>query len=121
MIRGRTRVLRTDSGPEFIGEALAVLGPKRHRVEIRLIQPGKPMQNGYVERFKRRYRAEVLNCYVFETLGEVRQMTAEWITHYNEQSTHDSPGNFSLRDYLIANSTQLLYFKVVLINERITL
>ena len=44
-------------------------------IEIR----GKPMQNGYVERFNRTYRTEVLNCYVFETLGEVRRMTEEWL------------------------------------------
>ncbi len=103
-IRGKPRVLRTDNGPEFIGEALAAWA-KRHGVELRFIQPGKPMQNGYVERFNRSYRTEVLNCYVFETLGEVRQMTAEWITRYNEQRTHESLGNLSPRDYLMANST----------------
>jgi putative transposase len=103
-IRGKPRVLRTDNGPEFIGDALAAWA-KRHGVELRFIQPGKPMQNGYVERFNRTYRDEVLNCYVFETLGEVRQMTAEWITRYNELRTHESLGNLSPRDYLMANST----------------
>jgi hypothetical protein len=52
-------------GPEFIGEALAAWA-KRHEVELRFIQPGKSMQNGYIERFNRSYRTEVLNCYVFE-------------------------------------------------------
>jgi putative transposase len=98
------QVLRTDNGPEFIGEALATWA-KRHGVELRFIQPGKPMQNCYIERFNRSYRTEVLNCYVFETLGEVRQMTAEWITRYNELRTHESLGNLSPRDYLMANST----------------
>jgi putative transposase len=103
-IRGRPQVLRTDNGPEFVGEALAAWA-KRHDVELRFIQPGKPMQNGYIERFNRSYRTEVLNCYVFETLGEVRQMTDEWITRYNQLRTHESLGNLSPRDYLMANST----------------
>lgn len=42
------------------------------------------MQNGLIERFNRTYREEVLNCYVLETLGEVRHMTADWVTRYNE-------------------------------------
>lgn len=62
------------------------------------------MQNGYVERFNRTYREEVLNCYVFETLGEVRRMTSEWLTRYNELRTHESLGNLSPRDYLMAHS-----------------
>jgi transposase InsO family protein len=52
-------------------------------------------QNGYVERFNRTYREEVLKCYVFETLGEVRRMTAEWLVRYNEHRRHESLGNLS--------------------------
>ena len=55
-------------------------GLRRHGVKLRFIQPGRPMQNGFIERFNRTYRQEVLNCYVFETLGEVRRMTADWIS-----------------------------------------
>jgi putative transposase len=102
-IRGRPQVLRSDNGPEFISEALARWA-RRHGVELRFIQPGKPMQNGYVERFNRTYREEVLNCYVFETLGEVRRMTVEWLTRYNEQRPHESLGNLSPRQYLMAKS-----------------
>ena len=102
-IRGRPQVLRSDNGPEFLSEALARWA-HRHGVELRFIQPGKPMQNGYVERFNRTYREEVLNCYVFETLGEVRRMTAEWLIRYNEQRPHESLGNLSPRQYLMAKS-----------------
>ncbi len=51
-IRGKPRVLWTDNGPEFIGAALGTWA-KRHGVDLRLIQPGRPMQNGYIERFNR--------------------------------------------------------------------
>ena len=103
-IRGRPHVLRSDNGPEFISEALARWA-HRHGVELRFIQPGKPMQNGYLERFNRTYREEVLNCYVFETLGEVRRMTEEWLVRYNEQRPHESLGNLAPRQYLMAQST----------------
>ncbi len=101
-LRGRPAALRVDNGPEFISDELGKWA-RRHGVERRFIQPGRPMQNGYVERLNRTYRQEVLNCYVFETLGEVRQMTAEWITRYNEIRPHESLGNLSPRQYFSAH------------------
>jgi putative transposase len=62
------------------------------------------MQNGLIERFNRTYREEVLDCYVFETLGEVRRMTADWITRYNEIRPHESLGDMAPRPYLVAKS-----------------
>jgi putative transposase len=102
-LRGAPAVLRVDNGPEFMSDQLQKWA-RRHGVELRFIQPGRPMQNGFVERFNRTYRQEVLDCYVFETLAEVRQMTAERITRYNEIRTHESLGNLSPRQYLMANS-----------------
>lgn len=104
-IRGRPRRLRSDNGPEFVSEALERWA-RRHCVELAFIQPGRPMQNGIVERFNRTYREEVLDCYVFETLGEVRRMTADWIVRYNEQRPHEALGNLSPRQYLMAKSAQ---------------
>jgi len=92
-------------GPELISDTLAKWA-NRHRVELLFIQPGKPMQNGYIERFNRTYRTEVLNAYVFETLGEVRRMTADWLIGYNERRPHESLGDLSPRQYLMAISTQ---------------
>jgi putative transposase len=103
-IRGKPRALRMDNGPEFISATLAKWAA-RHAVTLQFIQPGKPMQNGYVERFNRTYREEVLNSYVFETLGEVRRMTAEWLVRYNELRPHESLGNLAPRQYLMAQST----------------
>jgi putative transposase len=62
------------------------------------------MQNGLIERFNRTYREEVLDCYVFETLNEVRRMTSEWITRYNELRPHEALGDLPPRQYLIAQS-----------------
>jgi putative transposase len=90
-------------GSELISEELAKWA-RRHGVDRLFIQPGRPMQNGLIERFNRSYRQEVLNCYVFETLGEVRRMTAEWVSRYNEQRPHEALGDLPPRQYLMAQS-----------------
>ena len=62
------------------------------------------MQNGYTERSNRTYREEVLNCQVFETFGELLRMTLEWMPRYNEVRPHESLGDLSPRQYLMAKS-----------------
>jgi putative transposase len=102
-IRGKPAKLRLDNGPELISEELAKWANK-HGIHLLFVQPGRPMQNGFIERFNRTYREEVLNCYVFETLGEVRRMTEEWQRRYNEERRHESLGDLSPRQYLMAKS-----------------
>lgn len=100
---GKPAGLRLDYGPELISDELEKWA-KRHGIERLFIQPDRPMQNGLVERFNRTSCEEVLNCYVFETLAEVRRMTQEWITRYNEVRPHESLGNLPPRRYLMAQS-----------------
>jgi putative transposase len=102
-LRGKPVALRLDNGPELISEELRRWA-RRHGIEQRFIQPGKPMQNGLIERFNRTYRQEVLNCYIFETLSEVRRMTADWMARYNTQRPHEALGNLSPQHYLMAQS-----------------
>jgi putative transposase len=83
---------------------LSIRRARRHGIERRFIPPGKPMQNGLIERFNRTYREQVLDCYVFETLGEARRMTADWIIRYNKVRTHESLGDVAPRQYLMAQS-----------------
>ena len=61
-------------------------------VTLKYIQPGKPNQNAYIERFNRTYRNEVLNAYVFESLSQVQEITRRWIKSYNEERPHSSLG-----------------------------
>jgi len=84
-------MIRVDNGPEFLAQNLLEWG-KANRVLIYHIQPGRPTQNAFIERFNRTYRNEVLNLYLFRSLGEVREITAKWMTIYNEQRPHASLG-----------------------------
>jgi putative transposase len=59
-------------------------GVRTERIELRYIQPGKPAQNGFIQRFNRTYRTEVLSAYVFDSLNQVREISAEWLLTYNE-------------------------------------
>jgi putative transposase len=61
-------------------------------IAIHYIQPGKPDENAYIERFNRSYRTEVLDAYLFESISEVRHLTEEWLKTYNRDRPHESPG-----------------------------
>jgi len=92
--RGYPDKMRMDNGPEFIATSLADWA-QQHGVLLDFIQPGRPMQNGFIERFNRSYREGVLDMYVFKTLDEVRERTEIWMTDYNEQLPHDSLGDLT--------------------------
>jgi putative transposase len=89
--RGLPEKLRMDNGPELISVTLADWA-EANSVELEFIQPGKPTQNSYVERFNKTYRNEILDFYLFSTLTEVKEITRTWIREYNEERPHDSLG-----------------------------
>ena len=74
--------IRVDNGPEFTSKVF-INWCNKNEISIKYIQPGKPMQNGYIERFNRLYREAVLDAYLFFDLYQVKQLTAEWIEEYN--------------------------------------
>ena len=90
-VYGRPAALRIDNGPELTAEAF-VDWCRQKAIELRYIQPGKPDQNAYIERFNRSYREEVLSAYVFESIEQVQLLTDEWLRTYNEERPHDSLG-----------------------------
>ena len=102
--RGTPQRLRLDNGPELISLLLRQWA-ERNGVTLVHIQPGKPTQNAYIERFNRSLRTEVLDRYVFTSLGEVRRMTEDWRHRYNHHRPHRSLGGLSPIRYAMAQSS----------------
>lgn len=88
---GLPQTLRTDNGPEFLGETF-VQWAQDHGMAIQYIQPGKPNQNAYIERFNRTFREEILDPYLFLRVDDLRQAAYWWMIEYNERRPHDSLG-----------------------------
>ena len=87
--RGRPQALRMDNGPELLAERVVTWCQDR-QITLRYIQPGKPNQNAFIERFNRTYRHEVLDAYLFESLDQVPEISAQWLREYNEERPHDT-------------------------------
>jgi putative transposase len=90
-VLGRPAAFRVDNGPELTAETF-VEWCAGQGIAIHYIQPGKPDQNAYIERFNRSYRTEVLDAYLFESVSEVRGLTDAWLVTYNHERPHDSLG-----------------------------
>jgi putative transposase len=87
--RGLPEAIVLDNGPEFRGRALAAWSAERG-VRLEFIQPGKPVQNAYVESFNGRLRDECLNANWFTSLSDARRKIETWRQDYNQQRPHSS-------------------------------
>src|SRR5579859_1487995 len=87
--RGLPEAIVLDNGPEFRSRALIAWSEER-RVRLEYIQPGKPVQNAYVESFNGRLRDECLNANWFTSLKDARQKIESWREDYNQQRPHSS-------------------------------
>ncbi len=89
--RGAPDAIRCDNGPEFTSRHF-LAWCEEHKIRIIHIQPGRPMQNGYVESFNGRFRDECLNANWFATMADARQKIEAWRQDYNEERPHSSLG-----------------------------
>ncbi|MDP4213284.1 MAG: integrase core domain-containing protein, partial [Bacteroidota bacterium] len=87
--RGLPSRIRVDNGPEFTSFEFTEWCSSTN-IEITFIQPGRPMQNAFIERFNKTYRGDILDAYLFENLEEVRILTDEWMFSYNNEIPHGS-------------------------------
>ena len=96
--RGTPAVIRTDNGPEFVGKAMLNWAHRRG-IALRLIEPGKPNQNAYVESFNGRLRDECLNEHWFTSLAHARAVIETWRLEYNEERPKKSLGGLTPTQY----------------------
>lgn len=87
--RGLPKQIRVDNGPELISVNLLNYC-EDNQILLCHIQPGKPQQNGFIERFNGSFRREFLNAYLFESLSKVRELAWFWLQDYNHNRTHES-------------------------------
>lgn len=98
--RGCPANIRCDNGPEFISHKLQEwCDDETRKITLQFIQPGRPMQNGYIERKNGSLRRELLNAYLFYSLVEVRAMSEQWRMDYNTERPHKSLGYLSPHKY----------------------
>lgn len=86
---GTPAQLRVDNGPELISHALQAWC-RQVGVQLHWIEPGKPTQNAYIERFNGSFRRELLNQYLFPSLRHVREQCQQWQHDYNHLRPHEA-------------------------------
>lgn len=91
ILRGPPAFVRSDNGPEFVAKDvrgwIEAVGAK-----TAFIEPGSPWENGYVESFNARMRAELLNGEIFYSLREAQVIIEGWRKHYNTKRPHSALG-----------------------------
>lgn len=97
--RGKPFAIRCDNGPDNIS-GLIQTWADRQGIYLDYIQPGKPQQNAYVERFNRTVRYEWLSQYYWEDLEEVRRFATQWMYHYNHHRPNMALGGFTPKQRL---------------------
>ena len=96
--RGLPQVLRTDNGLEFCGRAMLTWAHARG-VTLRLIEPGKPTQNAYIESFNGRFRDECLNEHWFTSLAHAQAIIETWRREYNDERPKKGLGGLTPAAY----------------------
>jgi putative transposase len=92
--RGKPKIIRCDNGPEYISSALQNWAGK-HAIKLEYIQPGKPQQNAYIERYNRTVRYDWFNQYIFESIEEVREYATKWLWVYNNERPNTAIGGIT--------------------------
>lgn len=94
--RGKPAALRCDNGPEYISGEM-VNWANQNQITLLYIQPGKPTQNAYVERFNRTARHEWLDMHIFNTIEHAQLLATQWLWIYNNERPHSSIGGVTPR------------------------
>jgi len=102
LARGLPATIQVDNGPEFTSGVLDQWAYDNH-VRLQFIEPGKPIQNAFIESFNSRFREECLNEHVFVSLDDARRKIEQWRGRYNCERPHSSLGYLSPEEFASAN------------------
>ena len=110
---GKPEKIRVDNGPEFTSLELSEWC-RVQEIELQYIQPGRPMQNGFIERFNRTFRQDILNAHLFEDISQVRILAEEWVKDYNGHRPHEALGGITpLKAEAESSSKQACFDEVI--------
>ena len=99
--RGKPAAIRCDNGPEYVSQSL-VNWANEHQMTLMYIQPGKPTQNAYIERFNRMVRHEWLDMRLFESIEHAQDLAADWLWKYDNERPNSAIGGVPPRQLLKA-------------------
>jgi len=97
--RGKPAAIRCDNGPEYVSQTL-IDWANQQQITLLYIQPGKPNQNAYIERFNRTARHEWLDLHAFESIEHAQLLATQWLWTYNHERPHTAIGGIPPR-YLL--------------------
>lgn len=99
--RGKPAAIRCDNGPEYLSGAI-INWANKQQITLMYIQPGKPTQNAYIERFNRTVRHEWLDMHIFESVEHAQLLATQWLWSYNNERPHSAIGGIPPRKMLEA-------------------
>jgi putative transposase len=99
--RGKPAAIRCDNGPEYVSQKL-IDWATENKITLLYIQPGKPTQNAYVERYNRTVRHEWLDMYEFETVEQAQTSATQWLWIYNNERPNTAIGGIPPAQYKMA-------------------
>jgi len=97
--RGKPQALRCDNGPEYVSAALTTWA-ETQGIRLEYIQPGKPQQNAYIERYNRTVRYDWLGQYLFSSIAEVQEFATRWLWIYNHERPNMALGGITPKQKL---------------------
>ena len=97
--RGKPAAIRCDNGPEYLSQAMQDWAQSKH-ITLMYIQPGKPTQNAYVERFNRTVRHEWLDLHEFDSVDHAQKTATRWLWIYNNERPNMAIGGMPPRNLL---------------------
>jgi putative transposase len=100
--------IRVDNGPEFLSKNFTEFC-ETNGISIQYIQPGKPNQNAYIERFNRHLREDILDAYLLTTLDQTNKLLEDWRCDYNQNHPHSSLKGLSPTAYKELLSKDKIY------------